>query len=43
MRLIAERIPACTYATVPEAGHSAHWEYPAEWNDQVLIFLAQTN
>jgi pimeloyl-ACP methyl ester carboxylesterase len=41
MRLIAERIPSCAFASVPEAGHSAHWEYPAEWNRLVLAFLAR--
>ena len=25
--------------TIAEAGHSAHWERPAEWNEIVLGFL----
>jgi 2-succinyl-6-hydroxy-2,4-cyclohexadiene-1-carboxylate synthase len=40
MRLIAERIPDSVFATVPDAGHSAHWERPAAWNQAVLGFLA---
>ena len=39
MRLIAERIPGCEVAVIGEAGHSAHWERPAEWNGIVLDFL----
>ena len=39
MRLLAARIPSCEFATVPEAGHSAHWERPEEWNRIVLGFL----
>ena len=39
MRLVAARIPGCEFATVPEAGHSAHWERPVEWNRVVLSFL----
>jgi 2-succinyl-6-hydroxy-2,4-cyclohexadiene-1-carboxylate synthase len=39
MRLMAARIPGCELATVAEAGHSAHWERPAEWNRIVLGFL----
>jgi pimeloyl-ACP methyl ester carboxylesterase len=42
MRLIAERIPTATYAALPEAGHSAHWEFPTDWNHQVLTFMAET-
>ena len=41
MRLMAERIPSCVFATVAEAGHSAHWERAAEWNRIVLAFLSQ--
>jgi pimeloyl-ACP methyl ester carboxylesterase len=41
MRLMAERIPSCVFATVAEAGHSAHWERAAEWNRIVLGFLHQ--
>ena len=41
MRLMAERIPNCVFATVAEAGHSAHWERAAEWNRIVLAFLRQ--
>jgi pimeloyl-ACP methyl ester carboxylesterase len=39
MRLMAARIPHCEFATVPEAGHSAHWERPEEWNRIVLEYL----
>jgi pimeloyl-ACP methyl ester carboxylesterase len=39
MRLLAARIPDCRLATIAEAGHSAHWERPAEWNRLVLEFL----
>jgi pimeloyl-ACP methyl ester carboxylesterase len=39
--LMAERIPSCVFATVAEAGHSAHWERAAEWNRIVLAFLQQ--
>ena len=41
MRLMAERIPSCVFATVADAGHSAHWERAAEWNRIVLAFLQQ--
>jgi pimeloyl-ACP methyl ester carboxylesterase len=40
MRLLAGRIPGCRFATIPEAGHAAHWEQPAVWNHLVLEFLA---
>jgi pimeloyl-ACP methyl ester carboxylesterase len=39
MRLLADRIPGSEMATVPDAGHSAHWERPAAWNQTVLAFL----
>jgi 2-succinyl-6-hydroxy-2,4-cyclohexadiene-1-carboxylate synthase len=39
MRLLAARIPGSEFATVPEAGHSAHWERPEQWNETVLAFL----
>jgi pimeloyl-ACP methyl ester carboxylesterase len=39
MRLMANRIPGCELATIPEAGHSAHWERPVLWNEAVLSFL----
>jgi pimeloyl-ACP methyl ester carboxylesterase len=41
MRLLAARIPGCELATVADAGHSAHWERPAEWNRIVLSFLGR--
>ena len=39
MRLLAARISGCEFATVADAGHSAHWERPDEWNRIVLDFL----
>jgi pimeloyl-ACP methyl ester carboxylesterase len=41
MRLLAAHIPDCQFATVPEAGHAAHWEHPEIWNRIVLEFLGQ--
>jgi 2-succinyl-6-hydroxy-2,4-cyclohexadiene-1-carboxylate synthase len=41
MRLMAERIPGCESAMVADAGHSAHWERPEEWNRIVLEFLGR--
>jgi pimeloyl-ACP methyl ester carboxylesterase len=41
MRLMAARIPSCEVATVADAGHSAHWERPEEWNRIVLSFLGR--
>lgn len=41
MRLLAERIPGSQFAVIGEAGHSAHWERPADWNALVLSFLNQ--
>jgi pimeloyl-ACP methyl ester carboxylesterase len=39
MRLMAARIPGCEVVTLADAGHSAHWERPDEWNRAVLSFL----
>ena len=41
MRLLAAHIPDCQFATVPEAGHAAHWEQPEIWNRLVLEFIGQ--
>jgi pimeloyl-ACP methyl ester carboxylesterase len=41
MRLMADHIPGCEFATVADAGHSAHWERPEEWNRIVLSFLGR--
>lgn len=41
MRLLAARIPNCQFATLPEAGHAAHWEQPEIWNRLVLGFIGQ--
>jgi pimeloyl-ACP methyl ester carboxylesterase len=41
MRLLAAHIPNCQVATVPEAGHAAHWERPEIWNHIVLEFIGQ--
>ena len=41
MRQLADRIPGSTFSTVPDAGHSAHWERPEVWNRTVLEFLAR--
>jgi pimeloyl-ACP methyl ester carboxylesterase len=41
MRLLAAHIPDCQFATVPEAGHAAHWEQPEVWNRRVLEFIGQ--
>jgi pimeloyl-ACP methyl ester carboxylesterase len=41
MRLLAAHIPDCQFATVPEAGHAAHWEQPEVWNRLVLEFIDQ--
>jgi pimeloyl-ACP methyl ester carboxylesterase len=39
MRMLADRIPGSEFATVADAGHSAHWERPDAWNRAVLEFL----
>jgi pimeloyl-ACP methyl ester carboxylesterase len=39
MRLLQARIPQGAFAVIAEAGHSAHWERPEEWNRLVLAFL----
>ena len=39
MRMFAAHIPHCRFATVPEAGHGAHWEQPEIWNRLVLEFI----
>jgi non-heme chloroperoxidase len=41
MRLLAMHIPNCQFATMPEAGHAAHWEQPELWNRIVLEFIGQ--
>jgi pimeloyl-ACP methyl ester carboxylesterase len=41
MRLLAAHISHCQLATVPEAGHAAHWEQPGIWNRIVLEFIGQ--
>jgi pimeloyl-ACP methyl ester carboxylesterase len=41
MRRLADRIPVCEFATIADAGHSAHWERPTVWNDTVLGFLGR--
>lgn len=41
MRLLAALIPHCQLATIPEAGHGAHWEQPEIWNRKVLEFFSQ--
>ena len=41
LRMIAAHIPGCEFATIPEAGHSAHWESPTEWNRAVLGFIGR--
>jgi pimeloyl-ACP methyl ester carboxylesterase len=41
MRVLAAHIPNCQFATVPEAGHGAHWEQPEIWNRLVLDFIGR--
>lgn len=41
MRLIAGHIPGSEFALIGDAGHSAHWERPAEWDQLVLGFLGR--
>jgi pimeloyl-ACP methyl ester carboxylesterase len=41
MRMLAAHIPDCQFATVPEAGHAAHWEQPEIWNRLALAFIGQ--
>jgi pimeloyl-ACP methyl ester carboxylesterase len=41
MRMLAAHIPNCQFATVPEAGHGAHWEQPEIWNRLVLEFIGR--
>jgi pimeloyl-ACP methyl ester carboxylesterase len=41
MRMMAEHLSNCTFATVPEAGHAAFWEQPEIWNRLVLDFIGQ--
>jgi pimeloyl-ACP methyl ester carboxylesterase len=41
MRQLAAHLPACRFATVPEAGHAAFWEQPEVWNRLVLEFIRQ--
>jgi pimeloyl-ACP methyl ester carboxylesterase len=41
MRLLAAHIVNCQFATVPEAGHAAHWEQPEIWNRLVLEFIGR--
>jgi pimeloyl-ACP methyl ester carboxylesterase len=41
MRLLLAHIPHGQFATVPEAGHAAHWEQPEIWNRIVLEFIGQ--
>jgi pimeloyl-ACP methyl ester carboxylesterase len=41
MRMFAAHIPDCRFATVPEAGHAAHWEQPEVWNRLVLEFIGR--
>jgi pimeloyl-ACP methyl ester carboxylesterase len=41
MRMLAAHTPDCRFATVPEAGHAAHWEQPEVWNRLVLEFIGR--
>ena len=39
MQAMADRIPNCEFALMPDAGHSAYWEQPETWNRLVLGFI----
>ena len=39
MQAMADRIPNCEFALIPDAGHSAYWERPETWNRLVLEFI----
>ena len=39
MQAMADRIPDCEFALMPDAGHSAYWEQPETWNRLVLEFV----
>ena len=41
MRLLARRVADSEFVTLAEAGHSAHWERPTEWNQLVLGYLGR--
>jgi pimeloyl-ACP methyl ester carboxylesterase len=41
MRLLLAHIRHGQFATVPEAGHAAHWERPDVWNQIVLEFISR--
>ena len=41
MRMMAEHLPDCEFATVAEAGHAAFWEQPDIWNRTVLDFIGR--
>jgi pimeloyl-ACP methyl ester carboxylesterase len=41
MRRIADHVPNHEFATIGEAGHCIHWEYPEEWNRLALEFLGK--
>ena len=40
-REVADRVPGCELAVVEAAGHSSYFEKPAEFNAQVLDFIAR--
>lgn len=39
MREVAARIPGAQFVALPDAGHSAPWERPTEFNRAVLGFI----
>ena len=39
MKLIADRIKGAAFHVIPEAGHSAYWERPDDFNRTVLEFI----